>query len=784
MRCLILTMLPMLAMEFCVGAFAAAEPAPAPATSTHPAGVDAVSDEVLQMGGHHQKGWLDAYLASPLSILSKDYFARFSRDPEARPSADEVLIGQDWRITLPVGAQPLVEVMAQDLADFLAQRMGVPLTIETDSGHSTSHGRIVLLDTAQGSPGIAGSFTISAQPGTVRVAGDDSAGLRDGVVRLVDLMAFRAGPILRIGEGRFTPRVTLRVGRVPLGATVRDAVFLGNNAIVIGYHSLFALSTSDAIPALVGQRDPVLLQAVARTVREARRYELKTYLHVKTSLLDHDHPAFVRDPEIRGAELNFGKPGQHALCSEHPLVKRYYAESVAGLLRETGLDGVMLIVGGEEFYHCYMRPSGCEKGSTNCPRCKPLDAETVVADLGNLLADAARAVRPDAENVLWPYGAYWAWAGDAAHTGMIEKLGRGSCLLVEPEVGEVIQKESGIAKHLWDYSIDMPAPGPRCRKQIAACAAARVPLYLKSDHEHAYEACRLPGIPCMDRWFDRTEAMLASGADGLWVFSYVYRPCFGTTGAIVGKHLYWAPAPRKEELLDRLAASVAGKTGGPAVRRAWALVSEAVGLTPELPPRYFAGPMCLGPEHPMCFDRDAELPALFYIGKAPTRKPLFDVSPTGNRPVFAQVYRRMEQLLRKAINEMDAARPMVPARCIVVFASEDLCVRWLYHTVHTTANFYESCALRDSLAALGDGHTDAANANAEARRMLIRWREVLEDEQANARDALPVLRQDIRLSQIAGYYPPNTSLLEAKLRLLHDEITTAWPALSRKWGVR
>lgn len=775
-----------LAATVSLGAAACAgvDPIVVPAARTRPAALTSACDRVLQLGKHHQKGWLDAYNSSPLSALSEDCFSRYSRDPDAKPAEGEVLIGDGWRIVHAIDASPLVTLIAGDLSSFLAERMGVPLAIETASAPLASGNCIALFEADGGKPGMGGSFTITACADGVRVAGHDAAGLRDGVVRLVDLMGFREAPILEVGTFEFAPRVGLRVGRVPVGGGVRDAVFLGNNAIVIGYDDLFALSTSDAIPELNGRQKPSLLHAVACAVREARSYRLKTYLHIKTSRLDGDDPAFVDHPEIQGAEIDFGKPGQHALCSEQPLVKRYYAESIAGLFRETGLDGVMLIVGGEEFYHCYMRPAGCEKGDTNCPRCKSLGVETVVANLGTLLTEAARAVRPDAEVVLWPYGAYWAWAGDPSHVGLIEKLDRGSCLLVEPEVGEVIEKDGGFTKHLWDYSIDMVGIGPRCRRQIDACAARHVPLYLKSDHEHAYEACRLPCIPCMDRWFDRTEAMLTSDTDGLWVFSYVYRPCFGTTGAILGKYLYWDPAPGKEELLEQLAASVAGKAGGPSVRCAWRLVSEAVGLTPELPPRYFMGPMCLGPEHPMCVDREAELPAIFYLGKGEHRRPLFDVVPTGNPQTFGDIYWRMESLLRQAVQEMAAARPTVPDRCKLAFDSQDDCVRWLYHTVRTTANFYESCKLREALAALANNNPDAAETKSHAQSLLKRWREVLEDEEANARDALQVRERDVRLSQLAGLYPTDTSLLEAKLRLLHEEIETTWRGLADKWGLR
>ena len=72
----------------------------------------------------------EAYRASPYSFLSKDYFARFNRDPSARATDGEVLLGPNWRIIVSADAQPLTETMASHLAEFLSQRMGIDLSLE------------------------------------------------------------------------------------------------------------------------------------------------------------------------------------------------------------------------------------------------------------------------------------------------------------------------------------------------------------------------------------------------------------------------------------------------------------------------------------------------------------------------------------------------------------------------------------------------------------------------------------------------------------------------------
>ena len=71
----------------------------------------------------------DVYRKNAFAFLSEDYFARFSLDPNASASADEIGIESDWSIVVGVDADPLVGVMAEDLASFLKQRMGLALSV-------------------------------------------------------------------------------------------------------------------------------------------------------------------------------------------------------------------------------------------------------------------------------------------------------------------------------------------------------------------------------------------------------------------------------------------------------------------------------------------------------------------------------------------------------------------------------------------------------------------------------------------------------------------------------
>ena len=406
----------------------------------------------------------------------------------------------------------------------------------------------------------------------------------------------------------------------------RDVAFHGANAVILtatvdtrqtSYTELAALSTSRAIPELASVQDPALLKRFAENARAARRYGLKTYAALYIwEAYPAGAPIFTNHPGLRGAEIvrHVDQPPVGFIpCTEHPLMRRYLTESMCGLFRDVPLDGALIIIGGEVFQHCFMRPAGAKKGHTNCERCEKLGAETVVANLCNYLAEAIRSVNPDARLIAWPYTATAFWSADEDQAAWINKLKPGTAVLTEIEKDVTIRKEGGregdINKRIWDYSIDFIGPTPRAQRQIAACKAKGIEVYLKSEPELAFEAPGLPYIPCLDRWYDRAEAMANSGADGAWVFPW-FQASYGTSSSEVYKYAWWAPNVGKDAILAGLARRIAGPAAANNLREAWACVSQAITNSPEMP-NYFGGPYYLGPAHPMCADEKAELPTIF-----------------------------------------------------------------------------------------------------------------------------------------------------------------------------
>ncbi len=756
----------------------------------------AQNESLAQLTSRLAQETVEAYKASPFSQFSRDYFARISRDPEVKPAKNEVAIDSTWQVTDPPSPSVCATKMRGYLQDFLKRRMNLTLTDGTSSGQRyRAKKQIILYEAGGGVPEIPESYTMEITKNRVLVQGRDAPGLRDGIVRIVDLMGFRQGPFLPLGKWVVKPRLPVRLGAVPYLGSFRDTVFLGYNAVFVPAGSLFELSTSDALPELQSRRNPQLRSNFVAAVSQAAQLGLKTYCWLETrQKFARDHPVFQAHPEVRGT-LTWKADGEYVLCTEHPLVKRYLAESVEGLVRAAPqLSGVVIIVGGEGFYHCYMRSFGVAKGHSACPRCEALGAEPVVADLCNTLAAAIRKANPQGELIAWPYSAEHVWSADKDQAALIRLLKPGAGILTEVEKDEYIEKPQGFKKHLWDYSIDLIGPGERAKRQIAACRAAGVPIYIKSESELAFEAPRLPFVPCHDRWLARADAIARSGANGAWCFP-AFKPMYGSSVAEVAKYAGWEPVKQPEETLQQLAARIAGRRAGGQLREAWKNVSEAIPFSPELP-SYYTGPYYLGPGQPMCADPAARLPAVFlgrYLfmsemtdAEGLKLRPTYNTSPTGNVLTFGRMYREMEARLRSAVARVDQAEPLVPSRLKRVFVSETDPIRWFYHTARTEANFYESCQIRDRVLQLAAASSRTANEQAEAAKLLARWREVLMDERQNTEEARPVMVRDMRLDFYYGgdhIFSHGVDVLDAKLKVLSSELNEFLPTLNTRCGI-
>jgi hypothetical protein len=756
---------------------------------------NATMDDFRRLVDERRREWEEIEKSCIYHGLPRDIFLRYSLDQNASPTADEVVVDEEWKIILDESPDPLTELMAGHFVEFMARCMETPLEVMKVSSDETRTigSAVVFAATGGGDPDVPESFTIAVSDGLVRVSGGDVCGLRNGIVSLVDRMAMRCAPFLASGSRTSRPRIATRMA--PFYGRDEYAVFMGFNAVNLYGGSLYAISRSDAIPELASRLVEGQLEKAVERIRRADRYGLKTFLHVQTQQkFPKDDPVLLAHPEIRGT-VTWKEDGEYTICTEHPLVKRYLMESVGGIFEEVPeLDGIIIIIGGEGFYHCFMRPYGVEKGHTNCPRCEALGPDTVVANLCNNLAAAARKHNPEAVVLAWPYSAVHVWSSDEFQTGFIRNLRPGTGILTEVVKDEVVEKPGGIRKALWDYSIDMIGPGDRAREQTQLCHEAGIPICILSMAEGTFEASFLPEIPCMDRWMARAEALVEVGADMAYITQM--GPFNGSPAFETNKLMWWEPVPDREQLLQEFAARIAGREAGPYLRNAWKYVSEAVPLVPEIG-SYYRGPHYLGPAHPMIADASAEVPDVFYgyylyyvemtAEDALKGRPTYFTDAPGTDPdLYGRYFEQMRGLLEKAAREVDAAEAMVPERCRLMFNGEASCIRWFYRTARTESNFSKSCRYRHELVPLSRRDSLSQEEKEKARELLNSWRKVLIDERENTGAAVGLAEADCRLDFFFRgdhSFPHVTDMLHAKLRILDTEINEYLPSLAKKCGI-
>lgn len=732
---------------------------------------------------------------SPYVSLRDDLFGRYVRDPKEKARTGDVIVDDSWAIVQTQTDDPIAQKMGVMLARYMKEVMGIEIPILNSTPENSKYtGLISLVTQGGGRSGIAESFTVSVTSSLITVAGIDTAGLRDGVVRLIDLFGFRMAPFLEPQDITYTPRIPMR--RSASVPSYDMTVLLGGNAVGVGGGEVYAFSTSEAIPELAVRRVPGSLENLRIAAKNATDYGLDAHAHfgIRTKFPDGD-PVFQAHPDIQGA-LTWSADGEYNLCTEHPLVRQYLEESMEEIFRGApDLQGIEIIIGGENFYHCFMRPYPQKKGHTNCARCEAIGPDIVVSNLVNNLANAARRANPNAIVEAWPYSAVSLWASDTYQSGLIKRLGPGTAILTESVKDTTIEKPFGIKKLLWDYSIDLVGPSERAMHQIELCNDQNIPTTVLSMYEMSFEAALLPEIPCMDRWAARADGLAGSGADGAYLWKM--GPFYGGFSSEIYKHFMWSPAPDQDELLEKLAARAAGFKAGPHMREAWRNVSEAIGWSPEIA-TYYKGPLYIGPAQPMIADKTAEVSELFdgyYLFLAEKKlsdgligRPTYFTKAQGGKQVdaFNKSYAKMKSYLERANEDLNKAEPLVPEQNRVLFESQAYPIRWLYHSVRTQLNFNKSCLIRDELIPLSQKDSLTTVEQERARDLYTEWQMILNDELENAQSAAPIARADVRLDfYYRGDHMFNHlwDMVDAKIELVQHEIEVFLPSVAARCGI-
>ena len=737
-------------------------------------------------------------------------FGLFTFDGNRRATEFEVSLTSDWGISLCAQDQ-LIQKAADELVLFLNTVMGIKLR----EGPAE---RNVMISLGGGDEAFADSFTLDISSNGVHVAGRSVEGAFCGVIHLINLMGLSSAPILphmsdricwpslrvRAGTTRYTPQnmtyaADLFNGLSPKMDADEQAMELrrlGYNEMWISSDEISYVAQSSVLPEIQDKNAEERLTYMAERAKAAHRHGMKAIVCISAwRTYPASHKIFSTYPELKGAtKLRTVDQGpdkkddetHHTLCTESEIGKRFIYESIRNIFMKTDVDKLLVLIGGEHFHHCFMRPLHQPKGHTDCPVCEGLGAETVVSNLVKLFSAAIHSVKPDGEVVFWPYSASWAWSIENDQKTFIGMMkGSDTALVTELEKDVHIHK-GGYTKNLWDYSLDQTYCTEKGRAQIEYCHEAGIRIYLKSEPKLPIEMIHALYLPCLDRFADRFFAIIASGADGVYnIDAFVSRP--HALSQLLAYFMWIEPNASREKILSSLANMLAvnNKSAAAHLRKAWVLFSEALGYFPLVPP-YVVGPSWAGPAHPLILDRGQQLNDQFYTIEASLNSYADAFRP--REPIFLEKwengYYQMRDwnecafLCEQALVEMEQARAILGEGRSSLFLLEWTTFKHLCLTVRTCRNTAQFYLNRDRIMELNlneEGKAKSLELNRLVNGLFIIAQDELQCAQADEECLIYNPWNDYRHQSDGPVCYRTLEILQEKIRHTHWLLQTRLP---------
>ena len=239
-------------------------------------------------------------------------------------------------------------------------------------------------------------------------------------------------------------------------------------------------------------------------IARAAAYDIKVYLYLNEPRC-MPNAFFEAHPELLGktdAEYS-------ALCTQNPAVMAYLRSAVRTLCESApGLGGFFAITCSENLTHCKSRMSGEE-----CPVCRDVPIETLVAEVLCAIFEESRAVDPEIRTIAWT----WAW-----DDFMTEQQMRACIDMLPPEI--IIQSNSeamlefergGVGGHVRDYSISIPGPAPLAKRIWQYAQEKGHEVCAKVQINTSWECSTLPFLPVFDLIREHMIGLKDAGVDHL-----------------------------------------------------------------------------------------------------------------------------------------------------------------------------------------------------------------------------------------------------------------------------
>ncbi|MHC4872330.1 MAG: hypothetical protein ACYTFY_10835 [Planctomycetota bacterium] len=722
-------------------------------------------------------------------------YLRYKRDSNAAADENEIALPSVISINISSDDEVIIQAVCE-LEKFLDKCMGINVSDEAefqiDLKINNSAGKI--FDPLKND---SEEFSISTDDNSVIIEAAFNRGIMQGVQYFKRLIADRCAPFIKKGKISKSPAFMPRISNSifihshqdfgDLEQFSEDYLSLMSYFGINGVHlhiDIWDLCKNSVIPDLNTPDFAENISKLKTVVARLNRYGIDAYLYFLNKRFPNAEKIFADDITVRGAESEGMPelPSFYVLCTSSERVLKCYEETVTNIVTEIpALAGIILIVGGEGFMHCYTRPRGRDGGYTNCPQCHDIDPSVGVAKLTDRITAAVKKCDPQKAVFVWLYSAF-TWSGeDRWQKAWINNITEGQSVMSNFSTGSADQT-TGEDVMLYDYNIKSPEASTNFAAQAAECKKLGKKMYAKIESDTSPSVFFLPYIPVHYRWHKRYSEMKKVGAVG-FIGQWRFYGMSGTLPEEIQYHAAWNPELSTEECLLKAAKrdfKVDGE-GCTKLLQGWKSISEAwddfpySALTAGERAFYMRGPLHFGPSHPFIFDPQNRygLSQKFFqlrgdlfeggqpdeieemIKNAPPRyvSELLFVFPFGTEKYL--------KLLNGAINKWDSGLAMLES----VFADDKteraemelgICKIMSIH-LHTIRNLVRFLDIKNQLYR---EHSSKEN----YREKLTELKRILSDEIENAEAAFPILKKDNRIGYGHSYgLVYDTEMVEEKI---------------------
>jgi hypothetical protein len=686
---------------------------------------------------------------------------------------NETVLDASWRVHFDADQDKdaVLATAADDLKQFLAARAGV--TIEVSDKPVGGNGPVVELAVSS-DKGLIGDidtdegYRVEVTTQRITVAARAPRGVMRGVYWLEDMVRFRGGPF--IGRAtterncKYRRRITCTVcpsdikyteTSYPLPYTdglLRRVSHQGFNAVWLIVSQGEIVVDSKVFPELNHPQAARRLERMRDLVERGKRFGVDVILYFGNEFCSVPESFYEKHPDTRGVGSCY--VGGKTLCSSHPEVKRFVAETTRELFRRVpGLGGLCEIYDSEVYVHC---ATGNYRA---CPRCKNFAPEDITVDALVNIDRAMREVDPRADHIAWTYlGHQIPWAAKVIAKFPKEMIFQAN---FDRDVSIV---RGGVTNHAEDYIICELGPSEYFRSMMKEAQAAGLRLAAKTEHATALEYVAVPYYPCLQQWCARAEKLAEFPLDTLWATycHYGYTP--GRTADVLMWYS-WTNGPTGEELLRRLARRDFGPGTEDRAVAAWEHFTRGFRNFPySNGVNKYPGPLQTGPSQPLFLDPQEKA-----MGTARAwQNSLNWCGPWGPK-ITADCFGLMADEFDKGVECLREARKVATVEGKAELDREIGVAETMKRSALSMINMIRWVPLRDAYAA-----TEAGAKKEEIRKQLII---VGLDELANARAALAYAEADSRLGTASngngspgrgGLFTP--ALIRKKIGLLEDTL--------------